>query len=219
MLLFTHMKQKNSATDFFVVVIVGGLGLVFLSYKLIGSGDISSLQGFIDSSVSSSTLEMATSSDAFSGLSDALAALSGVATSSSDLLAPSADFSASSLPKMLVKTSTTSISVLLADNEITRERGLSGFTSLGDTEGMLFQFPSPTSAGFWMKDTYIPLDMVWINENKEVIGVSGRVLPSTYPAVFYPPSPITYALEINAGMAEKFGIKIGTKLQFETSGN
>ena len=102
----------------------------------------------------------------------------------------------------------------MADNDTTREKGLGGVTSLSDQEGMIFVFQTPGYPGFWMKDTLIPLDMVWINDKKEVVGISDHILPSSFPNIFLPPAPVSYVLEINAGLAKKIGIEIGTSLDF-----
>ena len=85
---------------------------------------------------------------------------------------------------------------------------------MGDHEGMLFAFPTPGMMGFWMKDTYIPLDMIWIDQDKTVVGMSENVLPDSYPKIYLPPSPVLYVLEINGGAAARLGINLGTKLQF-----
>ena len=116
-------------------------------------------------------------------------------------------FLSSSLDKISIYTPSSTVIALLATNDATRERGLGRVTNMGDHDGMLFAFPTPAIQGFWMKDTLIPLDMVWINGDKEVIGVSDHVLPESFPKVFYSPSPVLYVLEINSGSAEKLGIK------------
>ena len=58
------------------------------------------------------------------------------------------------------------------------------------------------------------LDMVWISSDKQVVMVSRDVSPASYPEVLYPPSDISYVLEINADSANKFGIATSTKLVF-----
>lgn len=61
--------------------------------------------------------------------------------------------------------------VTCAKSEEERMKGLQGVTELKDNEGMLFFFEEPQTVGFWMKDTEIPLDIVFINEDMEVISV------------------------------------------------
>jgi uncharacterized membrane protein (UPF0127 family) len=92
--------------------------------------------------------------------------------------------------------------------------GLSGRTTLPSESGMLFIFPSAGVQGFWMKDMLFPIDMIWLDEAKTVVGVTSNVLPNSYPNVFYPPTPIRYVLEVNSGKAKSFGIATGTTLTF-----
>jgi len=102
----------------------------------------------------------------------------------------------------------------IADTDASREQGLSDRASLPADNGMLFVFDTPGQYGFWMKDMRFPLDMVWINADKTVAGVTKDILPSTYPSIFPPPSSISYVLEINAGSAEKFGLVSGAIVDF-----
>jgi len=59
----------------------------------------------------------------------------------------------------------------IADTLGERERGLSGKQSLGDDKGMLFIFEEETLPGFWMKDMKFPIDILWIDENKKIVGI------------------------------------------------
>lgn len=118
-------------------------------------------------------------------------------------------------PAKIVKIDTTDISVEVADTETDREKGLSGRTYLPEKSGMLFSFGQKrVSAIFWMKEMLIPLDIIWIADGKVVKidknvpfpkdGVSDKEL-STYS----PGTLIDYVLEVNAGFADKNGIKVG----------
>lgn len=118
-------------------------------------------------------------------------------------------------PSITIRTASSSIRVAIADNETTRDRGLGGVDSLGDDEGMLFVFSFPDIPNFWMKDMKIPLDMIWIDENKTVVGVADNIATSTFPKTFSSGKPVLYVLEINAGVSKKLGIKAGTRLQFD----
>lgn len=127
-------------------------------------------------------------------------------TISKDYIAPTEPISINT-PKGIISSN-------IANTNDSREQGLSGVKNLNPDSGLLFVFPSKSTYGFWMKDMNFALDIVWINEFKEVVGVSANVLPSTYPDVFYPPTDVKYVLETNAGTAEKFGLKKGIKLDF-----
>lgn len=95
-----------------------------------------------------------------------------------------------------------------------REVGLSGREIMGDNEGMLFIYDFQTRPSFWMKQMQFPIDIIWIDESKLVVGIESQVAPSTYPHSFMPESPIQYVLEVNSGQAEALGITDGTALRF-----
>ncbi|MFA6601500.1 MAG: DUF192 domain-containing protein [Candidatus Paceibacterota bacterium] len=106
------------------------------------------------------------------------------------------------------------IQAAVASTSEAEERGLSGQISMPSDSGMLFTFENPGSYGFWMKDMNFPLDLVWMSEDKSVVGITANLSPDTYPNVFLPPSDISYVLELNAGASQKFGIATGTSLIF-----
>jgi len=95
-------------------------------------------------------------------------------------------------------------------------RGLQFRTTLAPDAGMLFVFPSAIKHSFWMKDTLIPLDMIWMDYAHRVVDVRTRVPPcASDPCPVYTPSVISlYVLEINAGVSEKMGLKIGDVFDF-----
>ena len=107
------------------------------------------------------------------------------------------------------------IEVEVANTKASRELGLSGRHSMHDNEGMLFVFDTPGRYGFWMKDMEFPLDIVWINENGIVVEVERNIPPESYKEkkTFINQSDASYVLEINAGLAEKFGLYIGSKVK------
>ena len=96
-------------------------------------------------------------------------------------------------------------------------RGLQFRASLADNEGMLFVFPETSLHRFWMKDTLIPLDMIWFDDDKTVIFIQSHVPPCLKdPCLTYgPPKESRYVLEVNAGYAEVLGIENGSKARFE----
>lgn len=90
--------------------------------------------------------------------------------------------------------------------------GLSNRKSLPKKEGMLFYFDKPQKVNFWMKDTTIPLDIVFIDDDEEVISVhEGKPLDQT----LISEEGVKYVLEVNA----KSGIKQGDDLEFEDDGD
>jgi len=80
--------------------------------------------------------------------------------------------------------------------------------------GMLFIFPNEESGGFWMKNTYIPLDIAFIDSDKTIFSIQ-RMLPCSDDncPIYYSPKPYRYALEVKAGFFERFGFKEGSKIK------
>lgn len=110
----------------------------------------------------------------------------------------------------------TSINAKTAKTSNEREIGLSGTEKLDDKSGMIFYFEESSADNcFWMKDTLIPLDMVFLDDNKKIVTVYENVTPDSYPTEFCPNTDAKYGLEINAGMASEFGLITGSTVHFE----
>ena len=107
------------------------------------------------------------------------------------------------------------INVTIARTSAEREQGLSGRDRLGDNEGMLFVFDSPSPYCFWMKDMNFPIDMIWLDENKKVITIKENATPESYPEPFCPIEDAQYVLEIGVGKAREWGIERGDQAQFK----
>jgi uncharacterized membrane protein (UPF0127 family) len=60
-----------------------------------------------------------------------------------------------------------------------------------------------------MKDMNFPLDILWLDDQRQIIGLVENLTPDSYPDVVLPPAPVKYALEINAGLAAKYGWQVG----------
>ena len=101
--------------------------------------------------------------------------------------------------------------VWIADTPERQQQGLMFVRSMPRDRGMLFPQTRPRPMTMWMKNTYIPLDMVWIGEDDFVIGVSERTEPLSE-ALVTSPGPITAVLEINAGEAARRGIARGQRI-------
>lgn len=108
------------------------------------------------------------------------------------------------------------IFVEIADTPQKREKGLSGRDFLPENQGMLFVFEKPDYWGFWMKEMKFPLDFVWIKDNK-VVEITENVKPQDYqpPKVLQPKTPVDKVLELNAGFAKKYGMKVGESVKVE----
>ncbi len=106
------------------------------------------------------------------------------------------------------------IHALVATSTVDQEKGLGDRDSLPSDQGMIFIFSEQGMYNFWMKDMHFPLDIVWIDGSKKIVGLISNISPTTYPSTFLPPSPVSYVLELNAGSAEKYGIATGTTVIF-----
>lgn len=105
--------------------------------------------------------------------------------------------------------------VEVADTAITQMRGLSGRGSLGENWGMLFIFDKPSKQSFWMMGMKFPLDIIWISGDT-IVGIEKNApIPSGVSIpIFYSPENVDKVLEINAGLADAKGIKIGDAIIF-----
>ncbi|MBC8173594.1 MAG: DUF192 domain-containing protein [Chitinophagales bacterium] len=105
------------------------------------------------------------------------------------------------------------IEIEIADTEAERQAGLMNVPWMEETQGMLFIFPVEERQAFWMKNTIIPLDIIYVNANMEIVSVaknaqpfSERSLPSGRPA--------KYVIEVIAGFTDKFGLTNGDKCEW-----
>ncbi len=89
-------------------------------------------------------------------------------------------------------------------------KGLGGRSSLCDNCGMLFIFPSSQILQFWMKDTNIPLDMIFIDANKKITNIVTAQVGDL--SIKYSSSPALYCLELNANTATRLNLKPGDTL-------
>ena len=105
-----------------------------------------------------------------------------------------------------------SVEVVRSDED--RARGLMFRKSLPAQAGMFFVFDRQEVQSFWMQNTYIPLDMIFIDKDLTVVGAVQNAEPmtTTRRSVI---SPSTYVLEVNAGYVEEHGIKRGAKVKVE----
>ena len=104
--------------------------------------------------------------------------------------------------------------VEIADSPAKRELGLQYRRDLASDHGMIFLFPSQSEQTFWMKNTPIPLDMIFINRELKIVGIVEQTVPfSLDPRSVGKPSQ--YVLEINGGLTKRNGIQPGDSVTFE----
>lgn len=100
----------------------------------------------------------------------------------------------------------------LAVNDKQREKGLMFRTQMDDDAGMLFDFGKSREIYMWMKNTYIPLDMVFIKEDGTIHHLVRKTTPLSK-TLIGSAGPIRFVLEVKAGTIDKLGIQTGAKLQ------
>jgi uncharacterized membrane protein (UPF0127 family) len=105
------------------------------------------------------------------------------------------------------------VSVEVARTNPERERGLMLRSSLAPDAGMLFVFDEQSDHAFWMKNTLIPLDMIFIGEDGRVTGVVARATPGSLEPRSAGPS--RFVLEVNGGWADSHGVAAGDQVRFE----
>ncbi|MBI1820497.1 MAG: DUF192 domain-containing protein [Nitrospirae bacterium] len=108
------------------------------------------------------------------------------------------------------------IEAVVADTTTARSTGLMGRSRLGLNEGMLFLFKTTEPHLMWMKNMLIPIDIIWLNEKKEIIEIVQSAPPcSNDPCeVFGPELPSRYVLEIKDGSSNLLHLQKGLTLKF-----
>jgi uncharacterized membrane protein (UPF0127 family) len=108
-------------------------------------------------------------------------------------------------------------SVELATDDTQRQRGLMMRRSLPADHGMLFVFPRTDPQAFWMKNTFIPLDMLYFDSARQLVSMQLNVPPcQADPCPVYPSEgPARYVLELSGGTARRIGAQPGDELEIE----
>jgi hypothetical protein len=111
------------------------------------------------------------------------------------------------------KTGVHAFTVEIADTDATRQKGLMFRKSLPEGQGMLFDFHSEAEVSFWMENTYIPLDMIFIRGDGRILRIaenteplSTRIIPSG--------GPVRAVLEVIGGTVRKYGIMPGDRVAY-----
>ena len=107
------------------------------------------------------------------------------------------------------------IHIEIADDQAERAQGLMNRTELAADSGMLFIFDEPREAAFWMKNTLIPLDIIFADMTGKVTRVHANAIPQDLTPIDGGEG-VGFVLEINGGLAEKLGIGPGTEFRHPT---
>lgn len=116
----------------------------------------------------------------------------------------------------IIKVGNTEINVEVARTNEERARGLSNRESLEEMSGMIFVFDKNSKPTFWMKNTKIALDIIWISNNK-IVKIDENVQPElgkkdSELTKYSAPYEIDYVLEVNGGFSDKFKVSPGQML-------
>ena len=119
---------------------------------------------------------------------------------------------ASSSGHLVTANGPVSIVIEVAETEKEREVGLMNRNSMPADQGMLFDFKQTRLVTMWMKNTYIPLDMVFMDEAGTVTHIAANAQPLSLD-IISSRGPVRYVLELNGGAAARYGLKPGDRLE------
>lgn len=103
-------------------------------------------------------------------------------------------------------------SVKIADTHEKRKKGLMHVNRLQSHEGMLFVFPTQEKHAFWMKNTAVSLDIIWINDQHKIVHIHHQAEPYDETPI-YPDISSRFVLEISGGLSQQYGFKKGQTVQ------
>ena len=107
------------------------------------------------------------------------------------------------------------IEIEIADTEPMRQRGLMYRQQLGEDQGMLFIFQTSEKQTFWMKNTPLSLDMVFVNSYHEIVSISKETTPFAE-TIYASEGPAQYVVEVNAGYCDRHSVKVGDRVDWTT---
>ncbi|MCK0156402.1 DUF192 domain-containing protein [Cellulophaga sp. F20128] len=106
------------------------------------------------------------------------------------------------------------LDIEIAETEYETQTGLMDRDSMDENQGMLFIFPDVSMHSFYMKNTKIALDLLYIDDNLKIVSFKKNAKPLDESSLSSE-VPVQYVLEINAGLADKYGLEVGDRIQFE----
>jgi uncharacterized protein len=110
-----------------------------------------------------------------------------------------------------------SFNVELAETPAQQEQGLMFRRELAPDAGMLFDFKEPTMATMWMRNTLIPLDMLFVDAHGRIVNIAERTVPQS-DAIIAAAAPVRAVIELNGGTAARLGIEPGDRVLFPIFG-
>ena len=112
---------------------------------------------------------------------------------------------------LATETDAVMLTVEIADTDELRSRGLMFRQRLPEDRGMLFDFQEPRPVSMWMKNTYIPLDMLFIREDGTIAYIAENTVPKSLDTIGIS-EPVLAVLELAGGVSRKIGIRAGDKV-------
>ncbi|VAX18590.1 hypothetical protein MNBD_IGNAVI01-2836 [hydrothermal vent metagenome] len=103
------------------------------------------------------------------------------------------------------------IDIEIAEDDDARTQGLMYREKMKKNQGMLFIFPYESMQSFWMKNTVIPLDMIFVNKNNEIVTIRKNAVPFDT-GHYASTKPAQFVIEVNAGYTDSLGIKVSDKI-------
>lgn len=105
------------------------------------------------------------------------------------------------------------ITIDIAETDAERKRGLMRQRSLGFDRGMLFIFDAVEEGGMWMRNTPLPLDIIFVAPDSQVINIARRTTPFSEETI-EPDAPRKFVVEVRAGFADRFGLTDSTRIRW-----
>lgn len=106
------------------------------------------------------------------------------------------------------------IDVDIAETDAERQRGLMRQRSLGYDRGMFFIFDSVDKGGMWMKNTPLPLDIIFVSPDSQIINIVRRTTPFSEETI-EPKAPRKYVVEVRAGFADRYGVTDSARVRWK----
>lgn len=108
----------------------------------------------------------------------------------------------------------TVITVEIADSPAAKRKGLMGRVEMDDTVGMLFVYDNAADRAFWMRNTILSLDIIFVSAARRIINIAKRTTPYTED-ILRSTAPAKYVVEVRAGFCDRYGIRPGTRVKWQ----
>jgi len=106
------------------------------------------------------------------------------------------------------------IEIEIADDDAERRIGMMFREEMEEGQGMFFIFPVQEVRSFWMRNTYVSLDMIFVNRDNEIVTIQKNTAPLTQNS-YFSTQPAVYVIEVNAGFADRHGVGVGDGISWK----